>query len=190
MLDTLQLLDKKLFTLINSSCSNSFFDLIMPIIRNRYTWVPVYLFIFYSLIKQHKSKSIYFITYLALCFAITDFTNYYILKPFFHRLRPCHNEMLYVNLVLNHCGGKWSFPSSHAANHMAISAALIYMNISKNIFIKALILDWALLVGFAQIYVGVHYPFDILVGFSYGLFIASILYLVFRRKLNYTTTTI
>lgn len=177
-------LDYNVFHFINQNMQNNFFDAVIPVLRNKYTWIPIYIFIFIVLIKKYKFNAIYLILFLICCFGITDFCNYQIFKPLFQRERPCYNTLLEVRLLLDSCGGKWSFPSSHAANHAALSVGLLFIQISKNTILNCIIIFWAIIVGFAQIYVGVHYPSDIIVGFLVGISIAFLIFKIFKSKLR------
>lgn len=174
--------DDSLFKFINQTIANSFFDFLMPILRNKFTWVPVYIFLFVLMYNKFKNKFILYVLYFVIGFAIVDFSTHQFLKPFFHRVRPCY-ELMQVRLLLDSCGGKWSFPSSHAANHAFIAYGLLLIPIFKNKLYTILIILWPILVGFAQIYVGVHYPLDILIGYIYGILIAILWYKIFRRYL-------
>lgn len=174
--------DDSLFKLINQEIANRFFDFLMPILRNKYTWIPVYIFLFILMYNKFKNKFILYVLYFILGFAIVDFSTHQFLKPFFHRDRPCY-ELMHVRLLLDSCGGKWSFPSSHAANHAFISCGLLLIPLLKNKLYIILIILWPIFVGFAQIYVGVHYPADILIGYIYGILVAILLYKFFRKYL-------
>jgi undecaprenyl-diphosphatase len=173
-------IDKFLFFLIHFELKNNFFDLVMPIIRNKSTWIPLYFFILFFAYKSFKNKNalILFILSSILIVAISDLVCAQILKNIFERIRPCH---LFVNSIqlnpLVHCSDTFSFPSCHAFNHGTLAFFWIY-NFFKSKW-KWLLLFWALLIGFAQIYVGVHFPMDVIGGIIFSYFyvkIASILY--------------
>lgn len=143
-------------------------DVICTLLRDRMTWIPLYIILGIWVMYKYKLEGLPMIVGVLLCFVAADIISYQILKPLIHRLRPCHNTLVHARLVLGHCGGKWSFPSSHASDHMAISVGIILFGIFKNKWINSLMIIWALAVGFSQIYVGVHYPTDILAGFLLG----------------------
>jgi membrane-associated phospholipid phosphatase len=168
IIDFFKDIDTSLFIFINQKIQNTFFDFLMPIIRNKITWIPIYSILIYQYFKKYKSKAIYFIAFLLISFTISDFLAHQILKPFFGRIRPCYNELINVRLLIESCGGRWSFPSIHAANHFTLSVGIILSRLFiKRIWIILLIF-WAIIIGFAQIYVGVHYPFDVLAGSIFG----------------------
>ena len=175
-------LDQQIFHLINSGCSNPFFDYILPILRNKYTWFPFYIFIISFLIINFQKKGLYIILALILTVGIADVTSSHLIKKSVQRLRPCKvleqpNE---INL-LTRCGSGYSFPSSHAANHfaMAVFLSLIFSKIYK--WVKYPLLLWATAISFSQIYVGVHYPVDVICGAVLGSIIAGTVYFIFKR---------
>ena len=184
MIEYLHQIDYAIFSFINQKISNPFFDALMPFLRNAKSWIPLYLFLVLFLINKYKLESIKYAIYIVIAFALADYISYEFLKPWFARLRPCHSTTLQVRLLLGHCGGKWSFPSSHASNHMAIALSIVLANIFHKKWIKFAWIIWALAIGFAQIYVGVHYPSDILGGFVLGILIAYFNFYIVLPFLN------
>lgn len=169
MIEQLIQIDRELFFAINQGLSNSFFDWLMPILRDRYTWVLLYLFIIVFSIKNYGKQGFTLILFLAMTFGISDFMSSSVIKPSVQRLRPCNEPK--INSDVNKrvdCGTGYSFPSSHATNHFGIAVFLIMMFYHKYRFIVPLGLIWAASISFAQIYVGVHYPIDILTGSLLG----------------------
>lgn len=171
-MDTVHQIDYAVFHFINHILNNPYFDKLFPFLRNAHNWIPLYIILTIYLVYKYKQESIKYILYIAIAFALADFISASILKPYFARLRPCHSTTLNAILVLGHCGGKWSFPSTHASNHMAIALSIVLVKIFPQKWINILWILWAISIGFAQIYVGVHYPSDILAGFVLGVAIA------------------
>lgn len=180
MIDQLVEFDRDLFFAINNGLSNGFFDWLMPILRDRYTWVLLYLSIIVFSIKNYGKQGFIMILFLAITFGISDFISSSVIKPNVQRLRPCNETEIKtkVNNLVD-CGTGYSFPSSHATNHFAIAVFLIMMFYHKWKIILPIGILWAASISFAQIYVGVHYPIDILtgglLGSSIGLGMSKIL---------------
>jgi len=169
-------LDQNLFFAINHGLSNPVFDWLMPILRNRFFWTPLYLFIVIFLVRNYGKKGWLILVFLGLTFGLTDYFSSSIIKPTVERLRPCNDPVLKTevrNLVA--CGTGFSFPSSHAANHFAIAVFLILVFYKKWKWILPTGLLWAASISFAQIYVGVHYPIDILSGALLGSIIGYVM---------------
>ncbi len=161
--------DENLFHLINQGMQNPFFDLVMPWLRNKLTWVPFYLFLGSFLWINLRKTGLFIILLAGLTVGISDFSNSQVLKKSVKRVRPCH---LYqapkdVNLLVP-CGGGYSFPSSHAANHFALATVLTILLSPLFRWIGWPLLGWALIVSFAQVYVGVHFPLDVIAGALFG----------------------
>jgi membrane-associated phospholipid phosphatase len=156
----IEFIDQNLFYLINTVWSNAFFDLILPPMRERFIWAPLYVYIIAFFATNFKENWWKIILFLFACFAIADYTSSSLLKPLVARVRPC-NDMV-------ECGSGYSFTSSHATNHFAIAVFLIHY--LRNIFPPIIILAilWASAISYAQVYVGVHYPLDILCGAILG----------------------
>jgi membrane-associated phospholipid phosphatase len=168
MFEWLQHIDAQLFSFINIGTANPLFDTLMPLVRNRFVWSPLYVFVAAFLVINFKSKGWKMIVFAIITVIITDQLSSSFLKPLFHRIRPCHDlsAVEYVRLLVN-CGGGFSMPSSHAANHFGI--AMFFIALFPNKWVLMWATFWAALVGFAQVYVGVHYPFDIFCGMMAGL---------------------
>lgn len=159
----------------------------MPILRDRDTWIPLYiLLLIVFIVKFGWKKGLVIIIASILCVTITDQISSSFFKPFFERLRPCQTSINF-NLLVERCSSSFSFTSSHAANHfgLAILWSLFFWKNYK-LLIPFLIL-WATCICFAQVYVGVHYPADILGGIILGVLIGTLLYKVsitINRKLT------
>lgn len=169
-------LDQNLFFAINHGLSNPVFDWLMPILRNRFFWTPLYLFIIIFLVRNYGKRGWLILIFLGLTFGFTDYFSSSIIKPKVERLRPCNDPVLKTevrNLVA--CGSGFSFPSSHAANHFAIAVFLILLFYKKWKWIIPTGLLWAASISFAQIYVGVHFPIDVLTGAILGSIIGYVM---------------
>jgi len=172
MIDWLTDIDTNLFFHINHCARNGFFDWLMPILRNKYTWIPLYLVVVALFIRKHKMHAVYVIGYALLCVLLADQISAHVIKPLVGRLRPCNDPALQglVHTLVD-CGSGKSFVSSHAANHFALGIYFI-MNFAKpsnRFFVTLGFVFWAGLICFASVYVGVHYPFDVLFGALLGL---------------------
>jgi membrane-associated phospholipid phosphatase len=165
--------DQALFSLINGKWTNIVFDKLMPWLRTSNNWVPFYAALLIYLFVKWGAKAWKWVIIVALNVTITDQISSSFFKPFFHRLRPCADPaiMYKSRLLVDHCSGGFSFTSSHAANHFGL-AMLVFMTLQP-LFKKYtfLFFIWAAIIGYAQIYVGVHYPLDVLVGTCIGLLV-------------------
>lgn len=176
MFERIQYLDEFILYWIHDRGSNELFDVIMPWFRNPYFWAPVYLFILTWMWLNHKKKGLIWCLFLVVVFACCDFTAASLIKPWVHRLRPCHNPHLAFNLRnLVHCGSGFSFPSAHAANHFGISFFILFTWLRHQPLAKFLVIFWACLVVYAQLYVVVHYPSDVVAGALVGIVYSSLL---------------
>lgn len=183
MFDQLIEFDQHLFLAINQGLANPFFDWLMPLLRNRFFWSPLYLFLSIFLIKNYNKQGWIILLFLGLTFGITDFFNSSIIKPTVQRLRPCNDPEMKPEVEARvACGGGFSFPSTHASNHFAIAMFLITMFYKKWKDIVLLALLWAFSISFAQVYVGVHYPFDVTAGALLGCIIG---YLTATTLINF-----
>ncbi len=184
-MDILQL-DLELFSLINGQWHNNFWDTVMPFWRNKLFWMPLYLFIGSFLVVNFPKKGFVVIALLLATVGLADLVSSRGLKKTVKRVRPCNEIALQGKArIVMKCGKSYSFTSSHATNHTAIAVFLIFTIGALFKWIKMPLLLWAISVGYGQIYIGAHYPLDvlggILVGFLIGLFGASVCRLVLNR---------
>ena len=166
MIDVIINVDKKIFTFFNSSIANTVFDIFFPIITNQDIWIiPILLGIIILSIKGGTKGRIASIV-LIIGVILADYSSAQIIKPYFQRLRPSHDILDQIRLLVPK-GGRYGFVSSHAAN-MYVSATILGYFYSKQ---KRLFFTIASLVAFSRVYVGVHYPADIVFGglLGYGL---------------------
>jgi len=182
MLDNLQHIDREAFLAINNGLANGFFDVVMPIFRHKYTWIPLYVAVAAWFVYRYQWQGLWFIGFALLTFALCDQLSASYIKPLIERLRPCREPLLegQVRLLVN-CGGGFSFPSTHATNHTGfaiIVGASLYRHYKWPLYA---LLGLAALISLAQIYVGVHYPIDVLGGALLGGGLGAFVWLAGKR---------
>jgi undecaprenyl-diphosphatase len=178
MIETLETIDEKLFAIINSRHSE-LFDKVMWFVSGIPQWIPMYLMILGWIIYRFRRKSWLIILALALLITLSDQISVQI-KVAVDRLRPCQDPDIrsWVHLVKGHCGGMFGFVSSHAANTFAF--AVFTSRLLKNRYYVIFILFWASVVSFSRIYLGVHYPGDVLCGALLGTILAYLMYWIYK----------
>jgi undecaprenyl-diphosphatase len=176
--------DKWLFIKLNNQWTNPFFDAILPYFRIPEFWIPLYLFILVFMAVNYGKKGLWWSIAFVCTVAITDMIGARIFKEVVHRLRPCQDPdfSFHVRLLLNGCSGSFSFVSNHAANHFGMATFMVMT--FKGIFKRWMYLAylWAFFVAYAQVYVGVHYPLDVLGGACLGVLAGLLTSWVFHRK--------
>lgn len=183
-------LDQALFFLINGDWHNSFLDAIMPYWRNKLFWSPLYIFLLFYVVLNFKLKGFYFILMVAAVLAISDTTSSKIIKKSVERIRPCNDENLKNEVqLLVKCGGGYSFTSSHAANHFAAATFLILTLFRRYRWAKYTLIFWAGSIAYGQVYVGVHYPVDVLAGSFLGIIIGVLTAMIYSRLGTYRIDT-
>lgn len=164
--------------------SNVIFDAILPWIREAKVWIPLYLFIITFCLFNFRKKGYFIIVFLALATGSADFISNTGFKKNIERVRPCRALDNTEVVTRVRCGSGFSFTSNHAANHFTISFFLIFLIGPKYRSLRFILFMWAFLVALAQVYVGVHYPLDVICGAILGICIAyawSIAYTKFKE---------
>ena len=195
-------LDKSLFIFLNS-LGSEFFDNFWLYISAKDTWIWLYLFSLILLLTGKKENFIqlgfsyydikptyinwfYFLLGIILLIVFTDQSSN-MFKDYFQRLRPCHDPDLLnlFRIVKESCGGLYSFFSAHAANSFAFATFIFFMTKKSYRNLSSLLFAWALIVSYSRIYIGVHFPLDIIFGAVYGI-IAGFLFFKFSVNLMKT----
>ena len=176
--------DYHLFAKMNGQWHNSFFDVFFPFIREPTVWVPFYFFLVVFATLNFKTKGWIWVLFLIINVALSDSVSSHLIKDNFFRLRPCHDPAIFdhMRFLVSYCPVSSSFTSSHAVNHFA-AAMFIFTTFRKAISPAwALLFIWAASISYAQVYVGVHFPFDVFCGTIVGLILGYIPATVFNRK--------
>lgn len=170
--------DQHIFLWLNGH-HNNFWDVVMVVFTNKLTWIPLYLLLLYGIISQYKIKAVGYIICIIAVVVISDQIASTLFKPYFMRPRPCHDPMI-ENLVhlVSGCGGKYGFVSSHAATGFGIAMIINLLPTQKIIGVKWFFL-WAFIYSYSRIYVGVHYPLDIIGGALVGVIAALSVYWIY-----------
>jgi membrane-associated phospholipid phosphatase len=183
MPDYLLQLDRHLFYWINHDLGNTFFDVVMPVLRNRLVWIPLYIFIFVFCLWRYKKQGVFIIVLLALTFGVADFGSATIIKSFYKRVRPCNDPAMAATIVRRvDCGPGYSFPSTHASDHFAIAVFLSMVFYKHYKWVLPVSILWAFSISFAQVYVGVHYPVDVTAGTIYGILVGWFFGWIFWKR--------
>jgi undecaprenyl-diphosphatase len=181
MLDSLIDKDIELFLFLNNLGTTQW-DGFWLFLTNKLSAIPLYLLLLYFTYKHFGlKKTAIVVLFIILLIAISDQTSN-LFKYGFKRLRPCHDENIahLVRLVKERCGGKFSYFSAHAANTMAIAVffSLLFKKTYK--YFPFILIVWALFVSYSRIYIGVHFPLDVITGIIFGIFYAIIFYKLYQ----------
>lgn len=184
MIKTLEEWDKALFLKLNGA-HNSLFDFLMPWISNKYVWIPLYAVLLYLLIKKDQRQWFLMILSLGIMIYLSDQLASGFLKPTVERLRPCYDPEISDQVhLLKGCGGQYGFASSHASNSFAI-AIFCWLLLKEHMKYIWLLIPWAALVAYSRVYLGVHYPGDILMGALIGLGVAVLMCYLLEKMSKY-----
>ncbi|GIV36332.1 MAG: lipid A 4'-phosphatase [Cyclobacteriaceae bacterium] len=163
-------------------------DPVMLLLTKTLVWLPLYLLLLYAVIKVYKKRFWIPLLAVAVTLTLTDRITSGWMKPYFARLRPSHNPELAgkLHLVDGYTGGLYGFASSHAANSFGV-ALLLWLLFHKFFPQTAWLFAWALFMSYTRLYLGVHYPGDILVGAVTGLLCATTVYHFLKSRLTRLT---
>jgi len=176
-------IDHWLFHQINQVWINPVFDLVFVFIRQAEFWVPFYLFLLVFGLVNFGKRALWWSATLIMTAIISDLVSSSIIKNIIFRLRPCRNPDLanQVRVLVNYCPQSSSFTSSHACNHFAL-AFFIFITLNQTGSWRWLLFLWAFLISYAQVYVGVHYPLDVLGGTLAGSSIGYIMSIFYKKQ--------
>ena len=196
MFEWLNGIDESLFHSLNGTLT--FADTFMWYVSQPLAWTPLYILMIVGVLRKYKSSPsrLFIILGVVVCLGMTDLISARIMKPQVERLRPSHREDFNESIHLYkksdgefYKGGKYSFVSSHASNHMGIAVlmgALLCGGLVWGWWMIALIV-WALLIGYSRIHLGVHFPGDVLCGSVLGAGIGLMVYWVLNKRLALQT---
>lgn len=168
--------DRSAFLAINGAHAG-WLDGPMLAVSNMVYWFPLYVLLLWTLQRRYGWRGLgWSVSVIALMVLCSDKGSVLLFKETVQRLRPCHEPALQglVHLVYPGCGGRFGFVSSHASNHFAIAVFMIIALRGTPSWARYALLCWAILIGYSRIYLGVHYPGDVLVGALYGTLIGVI----------------
>lgn len=184
--DAIKQFDYRLFAKMNGQWHTPFLDNFLPFIREPFVWVPFYFFLVLFAVINFKVKGWLWVLFLIINVGLSDFMSSRLIKDNFLRLRPCHDPFLagQVRFLVSYCPESSSFTSSHAVNHFA-AAMFIFTTFKEAVSPKwAFLFLWAFVISYAQVYVGVHFPFDVFCGVIVGLMLGYIPAKIFNTKIG------
>ncbi|MDT8392867.1 MAG: phosphatase PAP2 family protein [Bacteroidales bacterium] len=186
LLDILNNRDTELFLALNGM-HNNFCDFVMWWASDKYIWIPVYILFLYILWRQYKKKTLIIMVFAALLIFLSDQISVHLFKEVFQRLRPCHTPELegLVYTVNGKCGGQYGFYSSHASNIFAVAIFFLTLLKRKKTMIVIPVLIWAAFISYSRIYLGVHFPGDVIAGAVAGTFLGWFLAKYCKKAIKY-----
>ena len=173
MIEYLSSLDNQLMLLLNGY-HTGFMDRAMMMFTGRFIWIPMYIALFVVLVRTFRGRTlIFYLIGIALTITLADQLCATVIRPLVGRLRPSNLEnplSQFVYIVNSYRGGAYGFPSCHAANSFALAAFVTL--VFRNRLISYVVVSWAIVNSYSRLYLGVHYPGDLLVGAVIGISIA------------------
>jgi len=157
--------DYQLMVWVNKDLSSPLLDVLTLFMRESIFHIPIYVFIIVFVFNQIGKTAWWWILGGITLISISDLLSSFFIKSYFNRPRPCRDPyiMYQINVLAKYCGANGSFTSSHAMNHFAF-ASYVYFTFRRFSSYFSLLFIWAAFISFSQVYVGVHYPSDVLCG--------------------------
>jgi len=186
-------MDRELFLFLNG-LNTEWLDPLMMLFTQTQFWVPLYLFLIYLIFKNYGTEGWFVLAGVVVTILLADQITSALMKPFFARLRPSHEPSLagLVHLVDGYAGGRYGFPSSHAANTFG-TAWFIWKLFGTRYRWIGLMFVWCTLMTYTRVYLGVHYPADVIVGALVGIGSGAIgwqVYQALRKKFKSQDLTV
>ena len=181
-MNQLSTIDSDLFLFLNG-LHTEWMDKVMSILTDMWVWLPFYLLLIYWAVKQYGKRCWWVFLAVALVVLCSDQLASQVCKPLFHRLRPCYNLDFQdlIHLPKGMAGGKFGFVSSHAANTFAIAVFLTPALCNYRPWVGIALFLWAFLSSYSRIYIGYHYPGDIVCGALLGMLVGLLIWKLFQR---------
>jgi undecaprenyl-diphosphatase len=172
--------DRELFLWLNGF-HTPWLDDVMYLMTKTIFWLPLYLLLLYVIFKNYRVDGLFILIGLGVAIALANTITSELMKPYFARLRPSHEPTLdkLIHIINGYRGGQYGFASSHAANTFA-SAVMLWLVFKKTYRWFGLIFLWAVLATYTRIYLGVHYPGDIIIGLFIGGACGCLGFLIFK----------
>lgn len=183
-LQQLLAMDDRVFLLFNG-LNSSYFDALMMMLTGKFIWVPLYVSIAVALFMSRRpAAALLLIVGVGVVIALTDYSISACIRPYFSRLRPSNPDnpvSAMGHVVDGYRGGDYGFPSCHAANSFAF--AVFISLVARHRLFSWFIFIWAVIHSYTRLYLGVHYPGDLIVGMLYGSLVSCLLYMLVKRVL-------
>ena len=187
----IQPFDAWLLTHINQDWSSAFLDTLLPYMRETLFWVPLYLFLLLFTTFNFGVKAWWWVLGAVLSAALADLISSQLIKNNIFRMRPCGDETvsLQIRFFISYCPHSSSFTSSHATTHFA--QAMFFFLTLRPVLGKwaSLFFVWAFIIAYTQVYVGVHYPFDVFCGALLGCGIGFTVGQLFHKRIGLLTVS-
>ena len=178
MLEKILSLDTELFIYLNGLGSETY-DGLWLFITKQINWIPLFLLLAYLIFKKLGTKqTLYLLLFVAILITITDQTTN-LFKYGFQRLRPCNNPEINTFIRVVKKSNSFSFFSGHAANSMAV-ATFLFFNFKHKIKYFGFLFLWPLIFAYSRIYLGLHYPSDILTGYLCGFILGFVMFKIYK----------
>jgi undecaprenyl-diphosphatase len=185
MIETINYWDEKAFLWLNSFHLEALDPVVLQLTQT-ITWIPLYVLLLYLIYRIDPKNTLWILGGVMLTILLADQVSSGLMKPYFERLRPCHDQRWEGMMhVYGRCGGLYGFVSSHAANTFGL-ATFLTLKLGKKQKAIAWLFLYALVVSYTRIYLGVHYPLDLFFGALVGVLAAFFSWLcvvVIKRKI-------